>query len=100
MSEPGKYKRILVTAALPYANGPAHLGHIAGAYLPPDIYCRYQRLMGRDVVFICGSDEHGVAIMMKARLDGIPRHHRSFPPHPARFASAARRKLRLLRKNF
>ncbi|HMI91577.1 MAG TPA: methionine--tRNA ligase [Polyangiales bacterium] len=72
MSEPGKYKRILVTAALPYANGPAHLGHIAGAYLPPDIYCRYQRLMGRDVVFICGSDEHGVAIMMKARLDGIP----------------------------
>lgn len=63
--------RILVTAALPYANGPAHLGHMAGAYLPADIYCRYQRLVGRDVVFICGSDEHGVAIMMRARQEGI-----------------------------
>jgi methionyl-tRNA synthetase len=71
MSDPDKYKRILVTAALPYANGPLHLGHVAGAYLPADIYCRYQRLMGRDVLFICGSDEHGVAIMMKARQDGI-----------------------------
>ncbi len=66
-----EYARILVTAALPYANGPAHLGHIAGAYLPADIYCRYQRLMGRDVRFICGSDEHGVAIMMRARQEGI-----------------------------
>src|ERR1041385_1337692 len=65
------YKRILVTAALPYANGPAHLGHIAGAYLPADIYCRYQRLLGRDVVFICGSDEHGAAIVMRARKEGI-----------------------------
>ena len=70
MSEPDKYKRILVTAALPYANGPAHLGHIAGAYLPADIYCRYQRSMGRDVVFICGSDEHGAAIVMQALKAG------------------------------
>src|SRR3954471_12386589 len=65
------YARILVTAALPYANGPAHLGHIAGAYLPADIYCRYQRLMGRDVVFICGSDEHGVPIILRARQGGV-----------------------------
>src|SRR5262249_28858788 len=64
-------QRILVTAALPYANGPAHLGHMAGAYLPADIYCRYQRLLGaHDLVFICGSDEHGVAIMIKARQEG------------------------------
>jgi methionyl-tRNA synthetase len=65
------YARTLVTAALPYANGPAHLGHMAGAYLPADIYCRYARLQGRDVLFICGSDEHGVAIMMRARQEGI-----------------------------
>ncbi|MCA9582710.1 MAG: methionine--tRNA ligase, partial [Myxococcales bacterium] len=64
-------ERILVTAALPYANGPAHLGHFAGCYLPADIYCRYQRLMGRDVAFICGSDEHGAAIMIRARKDGV-----------------------------
>ena len=57
---------ILVTAALPYANGPLHLGHIAGAYLPPDLFVRYQRLKGRDVVFVCGSDEHGVAILIRA----------------------------------
>lgn len=61
-----KHKRILVTSALPYANGPLHLGHIAGAYLPADIYVRYQRLMGRDVVFIGGSDEHGVPITVTA----------------------------------
>jgi methionyl-tRNA synthetase len=74
MSPPEKYKRILVTAALPYANGGAHLGHIAGAYLPADIYCRYQRLMGRDVVFICGSDEHGAAIVTQAlKADTTPR---------------------------
>ncbi|MDD9932399.1 MAG: methionine--tRNA ligase [Myxococcales bacterium] len=65
------YARILVTSALPYANGPAHLGHLAGAYLPGDIYCRFQRLMGRDVVYICGSDEHGVAIIMRAREEGV-----------------------------
>lgn len=62
---------ILVTAALPYANGPLHLGHIAGAYLPPDLYVRYKRLRGADVVFICGSDEHGAAIYMKALKEGI-----------------------------
>ncbi len=65
------YERILVTAALPYANGPIHVGHLAGAYLPADIYCRYQRLAGRDVVFICGSDEHGVPIMLRARSEGV-----------------------------
>lgn len=62
--------RLLVTAALPYANGPVHLGHLAGAYLPADLYCRYQRLVGRDVAFICGSDEMGVAILMKALAEG------------------------------
>ncbi len=66
-----EYKRILVTAALPYANGPIHIGHLAGAYLPADLFCRYQRLTGRDIVFICGSDELGVAIMMKAHAQGI-----------------------------
>ncbi len=58
--------RILVTAALPYANGYIHLGHLAGAYLPADMYVRYQRLKGRDVLFVCGSDEHGVAITVSA----------------------------------
>jgi len=61
-----RFKRILVTAALPYANGLIHLGHLAGAYLPADIYVRYQRLKGRDVLFICGSDEHGVPITISA----------------------------------
>ena len=60
------HDRILVTAALPYANGPIHLGHLAGVYVPADLYCRYQRLKGEDVVFICGSDEMGVAILMRA----------------------------------
>lgn len=64
-------KRYTVTAALPYANGPLHIGHIAGAYLPADIYVRYLRLQGRDVVFIGGSDEHGVAITLRAKLEGI-----------------------------
>jgi methionyl-tRNA synthetase len=59
-------QRILVTAALPYANGPIHLGHLAGAYLPADLYVRYQRLKGRTVAFICGSDEHGVPITLTA----------------------------------
>ncbi|HEX8386777.1 MAG TPA: methionine--tRNA ligase, partial [Rubricoccaceae bacterium] len=61
---------LLVTAALPYANGPLHLGHLAGAYLPADLYVRYQRLAGRDVVFVCGSDEHGAAIAIRARAEG------------------------------
>ncbi len=62
-------ERILVTAALPYANGAIHLGHLAGAYLPADIYVRFQRLKGRDVVFICGSDEHGVPITITAEKE-------------------------------
>ena len=64
-------KKILVTSALPYANGPLHLGHLAGAYLPADIYVRYLRLLGKDVVYICGSDEHGAAITMRAKKEGI-----------------------------
>ncbi len=64
-------KKILVTSALPYANGPIHLGHLAGAYLPADIFVRYCRLNQLEVVFICGSDEHGVPIMLRARGEGI-----------------------------
>ena len=64
-------KRTLVTCALPYANGPVHIGHLAGAYIPGDIYVRYLRLRGEDVVFICGSDEHGVPITIKARAQGV-----------------------------
>jgi methionyl-tRNA synthetase len=64
-------KKILVTAALPYANGAIHLGHLAGAYLPADIYARYQRLKNRDVLFLCGSDEHGVPITLTADREGI-----------------------------
>ena len=63
--------RITITAALPYTNGPIHIGHLAGVYVPSDIYARYQRLQGKDVVFICGSDEHGVAIPMKAKKEGV-----------------------------
>ncbi len=66
-----KFKRILVTAALPYANGPIHLGHLAGAYMPADIFVRYQRLRHRDVLFICGSDEHGVPITITADKEGV-----------------------------
>ena len=66
-----KYKRHLVTAALPYANGPVHIGHLAGVYIPADIYSRYMRLKGEDVIYICGSDEHGVPITIKARQEGI-----------------------------
>ena len=61
---------LLVTSALPYANGPLHLGHLAGAYLPADLFVRYQRLTGRDVVFVCGSDEHGAAITIRAHREG------------------------------
>ncbi|MBR6457522.1 MAG: methionine--tRNA ligase [Bacteroidales bacterium] len=64
------YKRTLVTAALPYANGPVHIGHLAGVYVPADIYVRYLRMRGRDVLFVCGSDEHGVPITIKARQQG------------------------------
>ena len=59
-------KRYTITAALPYTNGPIHIGHLSGVYIPADIYARYLRLCGKDVVFICGSDEHGVAISIKA----------------------------------
>ena len=65
------YKRTLVTCALPYANGPVHIGHLAGAYIPGDIYVRYLRMRGEDVVFVCGSDEHGVPITIKAREQGV-----------------------------
>lgn len=64
-------KRHTITAALPYTNGPIHIGHLAGVYVPSDIYARYLRLQGKDVAFICGSDEHGVAISMKAKKEGI-----------------------------
>ena len=63
-------KRYTITAALPYTNGPIHIGHLAGVYVPSDIYSRYLRLQGKDVAFICGSDEHGVAISMKAKKEG------------------------------
>ncbi len=63
-------KRYLITAALPYANGPIHIGHIAGAYLPADIYVRYLKANQKDAVFVCGSDEHGAAITLRARKDG------------------------------
>ncbi len=66
-----KFKRHTITAALPYANGPLHIGHIAGAYLPADTYVRFLRLKGEDVAFICGSDEHGVAITLGAKKEGV-----------------------------
>jgi methionyl-tRNA synthetase len=64
-------KRYTITAALPYTNGPIHIGHLAGVYVPADIYARYLRLMGKDVAYICGSDEHGVAIPMRAKKEGV-----------------------------
>lgn len=68
--------KVLITAALPYANGPLHFGHIAGAYLPADCYARFQRLIGNEVLYICGSDEHGVAITLSAELAGrTPKEH-------------------------
>ena len=66
-----EFKRYLITSALPYANGPVHIGHLAGVYVPSDIYARYLRLKGYDVVSVCGSDEHGVPITIKARNEGI-----------------------------
>ena len=59
-----------ITAALPYTNGPIHIGHLAGVYVPADIYARYLRIQGKKVAFICGSDEHGVAISLKAKKEG------------------------------
>jgi methionyl-tRNA synthetase len=65
------FKRYLVTSALPYANGPIHIGHLAGVYVPSDIYTRYLRMKGADVISVCGSDEHGVPITLKARIEGV-----------------------------
>ena len=67
------FKRTLVTTALPYANGPVHIGHLAGVYVPADIYTRYLRLKGEDVIMIGGSDEHGVPITIKGNLSRKPR---------------------------
>ena len=66
-----EYKRTLITTALPYTNGPVHIGHLAGVYVPADIYARYLRLAGRPVTLIGGSDEHGVPITLKARAEGV-----------------------------
>jgi methionyl-tRNA synthetase len=71
MSTIQDFKRYTITAALPYANGPLHIGHIAGAYLPADTYVRFLRLKGEDVAFVCGSDEHGVAITLGAKKEGV-----------------------------
>ena len=65
------FQRSLITAALPYANGPVHIGHLAGVYIPADIYARYLRLKGKKVLFVCGSDEHGVPVTIRARKEGI-----------------------------
>ena len=69
MLQPDKFKRFTITSALPYANGPLHIGHLAGAYLPADIFVRYLRLKRKDVIYICGSDEHGAAITIKAKKE-------------------------------
>lgn len=63
-----------ITAALPYANGPLHLGHVAGVYLPADIFTRFLKMNGHDAAFICGSDEHGAAITLRAKKEGINPH--------------------------
>ena len=76
------YNRTLVTCALPYANGPVHIGHLAGVYVPADIYVRYLRMRGEDVRYVCGSDEHGVPITIKAQKEGctpqdiVDRYHK------------------------
>lgn len=98
-------RKILVTAALPYANGPIHLGHLAGAYLPADIFVRYQRSLGRDIVFICGSDEHGVPITIAAERNGVtPQqivdkyykiHKESFEKFGIRFDNYSRTSLKI-----
>ena len=85
---------LLVTSALPYANGPLHIGHLAGAYLPADLYVRYQRLRGRDVVHVCGSDEHGAAITIRAYTERVPpreivdRYHKELKEGFERFGIA------------
>ena len=78
------FQRTLVTSALPYANGPVHIGHLAGVYVPADIYVRYLRLKGENVLFVGGSDEHGVPVTIRARKEGITtqqvvdRYHQRF----------------------
>ncbi len=74
-----KFKRTTVTSALPYANGPVHIGHLAGVYVPADIYVRYLRLKKEDVIFIGGSDEHGVPITIRAKKEGITPARRGGP---------------------
>lgn len=64
-------QRYTITAALPYTNGPIHIGHLAGVYVPADIYSRFLKMQGKDVAFVCGSDEHGVAIPIKAKKEGV-----------------------------
>ena len=78
-----QFKRTLVTSALPYANGPVHIGHLAGVYVPADIYVRYLRLKKQEVLFIGGSDEHGVPVTIRARKEGITVRHlvRHLQPH-------------------
>ena len=71
MPEKKQFKRTLVTSALPYANGPVHIGHLAGVYIPADIYVRFKRMKGEEVLFIGGSDEHGVPISLKAKKEGV-----------------------------
>src|SRR3990172_10603517 len=72
-------EKILITSALPYANGPLHFGHIAGAYLPADCYARFERLLGNNVLYICGSDEYGIAITLSAEIAGkTPQEHVDF----------------------
>ena len=70
MSELDKFKRFSISSRMPYANGPLHIGHLAGAYLPADTFVRHLRLKKKDVVYICGSDEHGAAITIKAKKEG------------------------------
>ena len=76
-------KTFTITAALPYTNGPIHIGHLAGVYIPADIFSRFMRLIGNDVAYICGSDEHGVPISIKAKKEGlmpkdiVDRYHRN-----------------------
>jgi len=71
MQQKKTFKRHTITSALPYANGPLHIGHLAGVYIPADIYVRYLRSIGEEVVFVGGSDEHGVPITIKARQQGV-----------------------------
>ena len=66
-----QFNRTLVTSALPYANGPVHIGHLAGVYVPADIYVRYLRLRGEEVLFVGGSDEHGVPVTIRAKKEGV-----------------------------